>query len=523
MFNWKEFEKIKNILSLSGNAYYEEKGFHHINIRPVELLKWVDLIKNDLGYFTLIDIVCVQNQNPDFEFEVIYQLLNMGTHQRIILHLFSNRNEIIPSINSFYAFADWAEREQAELYALKFDRELKPLLTIKEELALPKTRTNPNRSETPYQEEIYEWKKFGLLDPATCGNFEAVICFDPKKIVDSQIQIGFYHLGLEEMLTQKSWFQITQLIDRFNLSSGPTYSLLWVKTLEDLMRIKIPERAQAIRIVILELARIAEHLTVMYEICASVGQDEARYFIDAREKISELFEKYCGDRQGVGVAKLGGVKEDLPHGWIIEFQELANLLQKNLNVLHLALISRKKFREKLKGPNVTAATVLEWGVSGPAMRAAGVNFDLRKSRPIYFYQDIDFDIPVGIHGTSYDRYLIRYEEILQSLRITIQVLDNLPLGEVINPLFNKSFFELNHFLNEQDFDKSWQYSCFEAPTGEAGLFFLPANDFSPKRLKIKSPSFSLTQALPKFLNGLEENQVHTCIASLGIRRAELER
>lgn len=523
MFNWKEFEKNKSILSLAGESYSEEWGQHYIKIRPSDLIRWIDFIKNDLGYITLVDIVC-SKRTENFNFEIIYQLLNMGTHQRINLQLFCNNGEVVPSIINFYKNADWSEREQAEKFQIQFDRQMPPLMKSSCDLSLPKLRQNPNKSEPPYPEESYVWKSFEIFSKETLGKFESLICFDPNKVVASEIRIGFYYQNFENLLLEKEWYQVTELIDRINVSSAPSYSTAWIKTFEEMMRIKLPERAQAIRIVMLELARIAEHLTVMFEIAASVKENECYLFIDAREKIYELFERYSGHRQGLGVVRLGGVKADLPYGWIVEFQDVAAVLSKNLRTIHRALISRQKFRESLEGPSINAESVLALGVSGPAMRASGVNFDLRKSQPFYFYQDIDFDIPVGVHGTSYDRYLIRYEEINQSLRIITQVLDNLPLGEFINSAYDKNIFELDKFLREYDLPKNcWHYSCLEAPNGESGFFFLAKNHLTPSKIKIKSSSFYLTQALPEFLKGLREDQISSCVASLGISRLELDR
>ncbi len=546
MFNWKEFEKTKQIFSQAGESIYKEfHGQHHIMIRPKDLIRWIDLLKEDLEYLTLVDIAAVDRKQqlltPSYQFELVYHLLNMGNHQRLNIHLHFNRDEVIPSISSFYPHAEWMEREQAEMLNLRFDRGFKNLLLpdgqkifplLKEALIkdwplsviekLPELRKNPNKTEAPYPEESYEWKKFDLFSPQSMGNFEWLVCFDPVKTVRSEVQIGFHHQGFEKFLEGKGWLQVMQLVDKIQLGAAPTYSIAWAKNLEDNLRIKLPERAQAIRIVMLELARLAEHLTVLLEMTYAIELDEYRFFINAREKIYELFEKYCGHRQGIGIAKLGGLREDLPHGWVVEYQSVADILSKSLHLIHRSLISQHRFRDCLEGAPVNAQVVLQAGVSGPTMRASGLNFDLRKSQPFYFYQDIDFDIPVGIHGTAYDRYLIRFEECLQSLRIITQVLDNLPLGEVINPIYDQTHPDMSH-ISEQGVSLEWHYSCLESPNGEAGFFLLPDKTFSPYRVKIKTPSFPLAQALPQFTLGLRAEQLRASLASLGIRRYEVDR
>lgn len=541
MFNWKDFERNKQVFAhVGGDCYSDELGQHHLKVRPNELLDWMEFLKDDMGYFTITEVAGIDLGNS--QFEVIYQLLNMGLHQRMNVHLLVNDGEVIPSIVKFFPNADWPEREQAEMLNLVFNKPM-PALVLPEEqnnfplriknqiknwppaktTPLPKVPFNPNKSEAPYPEEKNIWKRFDLVSPITKGNFEWDVCFDPVYAVDSQIRIGYHHQGLERFLQGKDLFQIIHLVDKINLSSAPQYSIGWAKTIEDMFRIKIPERAQAIRIVMLELARVADHLTVLHGICFESGQNEAKLFLNAREKISELFEKFTGHRHGLGVAKIGGTSEDLPHGWIVEYQSVLEILSKNLRTIHNSLVGQIKFRENLEGGPVSAHSVLKSGVTGPAMRAAGLNFDLRKSQPFYFYQDIDFDVPVGIHGTTYDRYLIRYEEIFQSLRIITQVIDNLPLGQVVAENFNKNYAEVTEFFHTLEKPLEWYYCGLESPSGEAGYLVKFSDTLKPERVKIKTPGFGLASAMPVFMKGLKESQLKACLASLGISRWEMDR
>ncbi len=544
MFNWKEFEKTKVILSQS-SSYYDFGSQHNVIIRPIDLVRWIEMIREDLGFLTLVEISGADIRgifDNDYDFNLTYHFLNMGSHQRLNIHVRFFENEIIPSIIELFTHADWLEREQREAFGIKFSRPMKNLFYNENtshyplrkdavisswgenpEPRLPTIEKNPNKSESPFPEEAFEWKLFDIVSPQACGLFEWQVCFDPLKVIKSNLNVGFYHEGLEKLLEKKDWQQILHLVDKINLGSAPTYSIAWAKTLEDLLRIKLPERAQAIRIVVLEMARIAEHLTVMHEITYSLGMDEHRLFINCREKIYELMEKYCGRRQGLGVARLGGIKEDLPHGWIVEYQSVYEIIFKSIKTIHRSLISQVKFRESLSTGEVSAQTALEWGISGPAMRASGLNFDLRKSQGFYFYQDIDFDIPVGIHGTAYERYLIRFEEIFQSFRIITQVIDNLPLGEIVNSDFDKNYLDLKNYLRTLNLPRGWQYTGIESPNGEAGFLVMFDGKADPLRVKIKTPSFALAQALPHFIHGMQEAQINSSLASMGIRRFELDR
>ncbi len=544
MFSWKEFQKSKTILS-QDSSYKELVGQHHVTIRPVNLIRWVEMAKDDLGFLTLVEIAGADLAGVDkseFGFELTYHLLNMGNHQRLNIHVIFDLQEIVPSIVNLFSNSDWMEREQGEALGIKFSRPLKALLLPKkqtkfplrklantdhwpvdEQEPLPQIKTNPNKSEAPYAEEAFVWRKYDVFTPSTFGMFDWMVCYDPINVVDTKMNIGFHHQGLEKILEKKDWQHVLQLVDKIHVGAAPTYGIAWAKNLEDLLRIKLPERAQAIRIVVLELARIAEHFTVMHELTFALELEEHRLLINCREKIYELMEKYCGRRQGLSIAQIGGVKQDLPHGWIIEYQSVCEIVLKTLRTIHRSLVSQSKFREQLNGGAVSAQMVLEWGISGPAMRASGLNFDLRKSQPFYFYQDIDFDIPVGINGTAYDRYLIRYEEIFQSFRIITQVIDNLPLGEILSADFDKDFFGLQNYLASMPIPQAWQYTGIESPNGEAGFLVMFNESVNPYRVKIKTPSLPLVQALTHFVSGIREEQLRPYLASLGIRQFELDR
>ncbi len=543
MFSWKEFEKTRAVLShVGGKRYKAEWGQHHLYVRPNELLDWVEFLTEDLGFFSMSEMAGMETNGEKYDIEIVYNLLNMGSHQRLNLHLEANRGEVIPSVTNTLAHAEWPEREQAEMLELNFDKVEAPLILPRGQKNFPLKknakfspwpseqtpehpvlRYNPNKSEAPYPEETYVWKTFDPLNPVTLGNFEWQVCFDPVKVVESKTRIGFHHQGLELLFQNRDIFQILQLTDKVNLSSAPNYSVAWSKTIEEMFRIKLPERAQAIRIVMIELARVSDHLTVIASICKEIKLNEFQLFINAREKVLELFEKYSGHRHGIGVSKIGGVKEDLPHGWIVEYQNVADVLLKNLRVIHNSLLGNQQFRTLLEGEPLNAQSVIQWGITGPAMRAAGLNFDLRKSQPFYFYQDIDFDIPVGINGSAFDRYLIRYEEIHQSIRIITQVIDNLPLGEVIASDFDKNYLELNKVFETLEMPKEWHYSALETPSGEAGFLVKFGHSLRPQRIKLKTPGFNLAQALPVIVKGLREEQLAPGLASLGLSRWEMDR
>lgn len=535
MFDLNSFQKENQRLSIVKDKYYSWLDEHHITCRPQEVISWVRVLKEDLNYLYFIDAYVLKSPNGGkFDYELNLIVSNLESHQRLNLHILFNQSEVIPDITPYYPASRFSLREQAELFQINFQVKLDPIFfsqgthgLFKDEGVIqqnpldfkePILPFNPNKSEAPYPQESWRWKHCDLFSKDTLGKFEAFYCFDPFKLVDLKLNLGNFFRGVESLLTQKSHTHIPYLLEDLNHMASPFYSGAWAMNLEEILKLQITERAQGLRIVVWELSRIGEHLFVIYEMCSLLKLVHGQAFLDAYERLCELMEQLTGHRSGKGMIKIGGLHRDLPSGWMVEFIEFNKLLLKNLSVYHKDLLGDGTFRTLLNHAKVNSHAVLEGGVSGPALRAAGINFDLRKSRPLYFYPEIDFDVPVGVHGTSYDRYLIRFEEIIQSLRIITQVLDNLPLGVVDLDLDENEMREQLKSVGEHS-----HYSALESPNGEVGISYVQGEDALIKRIKIKSPSQALTQGLKDFLKGVDENSVPVALSSLGIREKEMER
>ncbi len=516
------------ILEEFGSEQYRTiNDLHHIKTRPKSLCKLVEFLKDDLDYIYLVDMVAERLESKDskYDFQMIYVLFNLNSLQRVMIELNWFDGETIPSLISYYQNASWMEREQAKKIQINFlqKNERSSFLSpnLKDEKNLPTVMLNPNRSEEPFPEESWRWKEVSLFSNLTKGNFSLQICLDPDHLVDLRCFMGFHSRGIEKSFEKKEAIQIGRLIDPIIWDFSPYFTQCWYKMIEDICGIQIPEKAQALRIVLLELARVIDHLSVISEILISLEIDEFRFFLDAREKLLDLMENYSNHRWGIDSLRLGGVRFDLPHGWIAEYQETSKLVLKNIKLVHNALMTMNKFRAVLDVAGIDSQTVLNLGVTGPSMRAAGLNFDFRKSMPFYFYKEIDFDVPVGVKGTAFDRYLVRYEEIKQSFRILTQVLDNLPLGDY------KIADDLTHHkLNLRSLNLEgafWSYSGAESPNGEVGIITKFDQKLLCRRFKIKSSSIVLAQSLKEFLFGLKEHQLSSHIASLGLRKSEMDR
>ncbi|MFY7993703.1 MAG: NADH-quinone oxidoreductase subunit C [Bacteriovoracaceae bacterium] len=515
-FNWEQYQNLSKVLAhVDGKGYSFHRDQHWVRIRPTQFNKWIQFLHQELNFFQLIDL---QASTQSEKLEVFYHLQNIEQHQRLNLVVELFPGETLPSVCATYAAADWMEREIVERLQLPlFGRRVECFFGLGNEndRDLPKIRFNPNRSETPYPEESYQWEYFELTRPELQHLFAAKVCFDNDKITNFIPVLGLHHKGWEKLLSDSLPRQQLGIIDQINLLSAPSYSTLVSKLYEDMSNIKIPERAQAIRMIFIELSRIVEHLTSLGQYCRDLGFTfESTALFSCREKAFELYEKYNGRRNGTYLCRIGGVAQDLPHGWNVELLDFEKLIRKILPMVRNELRSSLVIQEQKNLGQLTAGEAIKWGATGPILRASGINFDLRKSRPIYFYADIEFDIPVGIYGTNYDRLLLRFEEVFESLRIIIQAMDNLPLGD-----FLLEAEQIESLVAKPQVSSF--FTSFEAGQGELGLYYLKHGDVSS--IKLRTPSLTNAQSLPHILKSIPRKYLTGTLNLLGLNRTEIDR
>jgi NADH-quinone oxidoreductase subunit D len=270
----------------------------------------------------------------------------------------------------------------------------------------------------------------GPTHPATHGIFQNILQMDGEKIVSGVPTIGYIHRAYEKICERRPFYQITPLTDRMNYCSAPINNIGWWLTVEKLLGVKTPKRADYIRVIAMELARITDHL-----ICNSIlGVDTGAftgflYVFQEREKVYEIYEEICGSRLTTNMGRIGGMERDLSpiaieklRKWLDEFPKVWAEFEKMFN-------RNRIFMDRTQNVGgITAERALNYGFTGPNLRAAGVDYDVRVMNPYSSYQDFEFEIPVGSKGDTYDRFMVRNEEVWQSLRIIKQALENLPEG-----------------------------------------------------------------------------------------------
>jgi NADH-quinone oxidoreductase subunit D len=387
-------------------------------------------------------------------------------------------------------------------------------------------------------ESRYTTLNLGPTHPATHGIFQNVLTMDGEVIVRSEPTIGYIHRAFEKLAERRPYAQITPITDRLNYCSAPINNMGWHMTVEKLLGVEIPKRVQYLRVIIMELARISDHL-----ICNSVlGVDTGAltgfvYLFQFRELIYEIYEEICGARLTTNIGRIGGFERDFsPTAWAkidkfmkeypVALKEFEKLLKRN-----------RIFMERTIGVGaITAERALSYSFSGPNLRATGVDYDVRVMEPYSGYEDFDFEVPVGKNGDTYDRFLVRQEEMWQSLSIIRQALEKLPDGpyhadvpEFYLPpkeqVYNNMEALIYHFkivMGETDIPKGEVYHCVEGGNGELGFYLISDGGRTPFRLHFRRPCFIYYQAYPEMIQGSNISDAILTMSSLNVIAGELD-
>ena len=556
-------EELKK--AFAHNSYHYQFENHVIFTDTRNLLKTMASLKDEFGFNMLLDVCGVDNsKRPTTEwthgirFEAVYHLLNMDKNERIRVRVPVNvdSGEMVPSVIPFWKGADWFEREAWDMYGISFlGRKKERLLTHHEFVGHPLRKDyaadhNQPLSEsldihfdvdpsiTPEEASKREWINIGPSHPATHGTLRIMAEIEGEVIKRSKLEIGYLHRCFEKMCENHLYNQVIPYTDRLNYCSSPMNNIGWCKAVEDMMGIEIPDRAKALRMVLAELSRVIDHLVCIGAGAVDLGALTSFWFcFEQRERVYELFEKLCGARLTVSLTRIGGMAQELPVGWVTDCLEVVKIITKNIEEVDRLLTKNKIFVERTKVCPITAENAIQWGYTGPCLRAAGVNYDIRKANPYYFYKDVDFEIPIGQQGDNYDRYLVRMEEMRQSLRIVNQVLHNLPSGpyqsldkRVCIPPKKEVYTNIeglmNHFMLIMKGVRppvGEIYSATEAANGELGFYVISDGGPNPYRVKVRPPCFAIYQS---FSEMVQNKMISDAVAELGgmnIIAGELDR
>jgi len=355
---------------------------------------------------------------------------------------------------------------------------------------------------------------FGPQHPATHGVLRVMVKLDGERIVDAKPVIGYLHRGTEKIFERETYNGAIPHTDRMDYTAAATNNQGLVGAVEKMMGITVPPRAATIRMILAELQRIASHIIWLGTHALDIGaQSPFFYTFEEREKILDLYEEYCGARLTLNAMRVGGLPYDLPEGWTNRCRTFVDQFPSRVAEWERLLTANRIWKLRTVGVGVISAeSAIEWGLTGPPLRGSGVKWDIRKVFPYDHYDDVDFEIPIGANGDTYDRYLVRMEEMRQSVRIVQQCLARLPEGpvmakvpKVIKPPKGEIYFSV------------------EGPKGELGYYVVSDGGANPYRLHVRPSCFINLQALPEMVRGQLVADLIAVIGTLDIVLGEVDR
>ncbi len=512
-----------------------------------------------------------RQDQPDSEYTVVYQLLSMCRNEdlRIKVGVFES-HLILPSIVTVWPNANWYEREVWDMFGISFDghpslfRILLPptweghalrkdhpaRATEMGEFIMDAERVAKEQEALRFKPEDwgmtsegedneYMFLNLGPNHPSVHGVFRIALQLDGEVIINSVPDIGYHHRGAEKMGERQTWHTYIPYTDRIDYLAGVMNNLAYIQTVELLAGIKVPERAKIIRIMLAELFRISSHLVFYGTFVQDVGQMSPVFYMFAdRERLFGIIEAITGGRMHPAWFRIGGVAQDLPNGWDKLVIDFIDSMPARLDEWDKMAMQNKVLKDRTVGIGVyTEKEALDWGITGPGLRATGNDWDVRKKRPYGGYEQFDFEVPTASGGDCYDRAVLRIEEMRESIKIIRQCVDNMPGGpyksehrSTTPPPKERTMQDIetliHHFLNV-----SWgpviphgeASVMIEATKGINSYHLISDNGTNAYRTRIRTPSFAHLQQIPLISQGLLIPDLIAIIASIDFVMADVDR
>jgi len=508
---------------------------------------------------------------PASDFTVVYHLLSIERNAflRIKIALLEPALSV-PSVTGIWMNANWYEREAWDMFGIRFDghpnlrrillpptwqghalrkdhparaTEMEPfsLSAERQDAEQEALRFNPDDwcMQRAHDDTDFMFLNLGPNHPSVHGVFRVVLQLDGEEIVDAVPDIGYHHRGAEKMGERQSWHSYIPYTDRVDYLGGVMNNLPYVLTVERLAGIKVPERVNVIRVMLAEFFRIASHLVFYGTFAQDIGQMSPVFymFVD-REKIFHIIEAICGGRMHPSWFRIGGVTNDLPKGWDRMVREFLAYMPARLQHYDKMVMQNSIIKQRARGiGSLTTQEALDWGATGPMLRATGLDWDMRKQQPYSGYENFDFEVPLGVNGDCYDRCRVRIEEMRQSLRIIEQCLNNMPEGpykadhKLTTPPPKERTMQDIETLIQHFTTVSWGpvipvgECCIpiEATKGINSYYLVSDGNTMSYRTRIRTPSFAHLQMIPTMSRGLMIADLIAIIASIDFVMADVDR
>jgi NADH-quinone oxidoreductase subunit C/D len=527
----------------------------------VERGAWVDatrLLRDhpDLDYKLFLDLCGVDyldREDHAERFEVVLHLYSVSKKHHVRLKTpVPESDPKLPTITGLFRGADWFEREAWDLYGIVFEGHpnLSRLLTHDSFVGHPMRKDYPvgqrHVLKTPREQLVRVppgseslLVNIGPSHPAMHGTFRVQALLDGETVKDAEAEIGYMHRNFEKMAESRTYWQIIPYTDRLNYCSSFMNGHGWALAVEKLLGVPAPPRAEAIRVILSEFSRIMDHIVCISTNVVDLGAITPFFVMfRARETVYDLLEACCGARLTVSYVRIGGLAIDVPEGFealcrkaLADCKEAWDTAQE---LLTRNIVFLKRFRDV---GVMDKDEALSWGWVGPCLRGSGVEYDVRKDHPYSGYGQYDFDVPVGTVGDCFDRYLVRMEEIRQSMRIIEQALARLPEGPVItddkrvalppkSEVYSNIEALMNHFklVYEGILGPEGEvYGYTEGANGELGFYVVSDGGKCPWRVKVRPPCYNIYQAFPHMIRGGMIADAVAIIGGLNVIAGELDR
>lgn len=508
---------------------------------------------------------------PASDFTLVYHLLSYERNADIRIKVaLTGDDPALPSITDLWPMANWYEREAWDMFGIRFDGHphLRRILlpptwqghALRKDYPCRATEMAPFRLPDEREEAEQEALRFhpeqwgmqrasgnsdfmflnlGPNHPSVHGVFRIVLQLDGEYIVDAVPDIGFHHRGAEKIGERQTWHGYIPYTDRVDYLGGVMNNLPYVLAVEKLAGISVPQRVEVIRVMLAELFRIASHLVFFGTFAQDLGALSPVFFaFTDRERVFDIVEAVCGGRMHPSWFRIGGVAQDLPKGWDQLVGEFVRYLPARLAEYQRIVLDNRILKARTRGVgSYTIEQAIEWGVTGPNLRACGFDWDFRKRRPYSGYERFEFDVPTGQHGDCYDRCAMRLEEMRQSLRIVEQCLAHMPAGpyKADHPLTTPPSKEatlrdidtlIHHFIGV-----SWgpvipqgeAHVGIEATKGNNGYYLISDGSTIAYRVRIRTPSFPHLQMIPLLCRGRTVADLIAILGSIDFVMAEVDR
>jgi NADH-quinone oxidoreductase subunit C/D len=537
-------------------------------------------LKNKIAqpYRMLYDLTAIDERvrthregQPASDFTVVYHLLSFERNRDIRLKVaLTGEHPALDSVVDIWPSADWYEREVWDMFGVIFEghphlrRILMPTTwkghplrkdhparaTEMEPYRLPDAKEEAEQKALQFrpedwgmtrssQDTDFMFLNLGPQHPGTHGLLRIVLELDGEEIVGSVPDIGYHHRGAEKMAERQTWHSYIPYTDRIDYLGGVMNNLAYVLAVEKLAGITVPDRVKVIRVMLAELFRIASHLVWYGTFAQDLGAlSPVFYMFDDRERIFDIVGAICGGRMHPSWFRIGGVAQDLPQGWDALIRGFLQYMPGRLVEYDRMVMRNLIFKRRTQGIGAyTLDDAVEWGVTGPGLRACGFEWDFRKKRPYSGYDQFEFCIPTATHGDCYDRAVVRVEEMRQSLRIVEQCVNHMPEGpyKADHPLTTPPIKErtmhdietlITHFLSV-----SWgpvippgeAFFGIEATKGNNGYYLISDGNTVSYRTRIRTPSFPHLQMIPEICRGLMVPDLLAILGSIDYVLADVDR